>query len=254
METKIIESFNRIAESIKSISDRVRKLEVMKRPTYDTSSIYFSDGWIFADETWTYASANTFTVAGDQTAKYSFGIKIRLTNDTLKYFYVVSSSYIDPSTTVTVAGGSSYVLSNDAITDGYYTRIENPLSFPSVFLYTPVWASFGVQPVIGNGTMSGSFWINGNAIHQFAQISMGSTTTYGTGGYTIAQIITGATVRYTGIATMFDATAGITYTGSASVSGNIFQLSYNTGTVSGSIPFTFAVNDRIILQIVYVIG
>lgn len=41
------------------------------------------DGWIPAEETWTYASADdptfTFTISGDKTGKYSVGMKIKLT-------------------------------------------------------------------------------------------------------------------------------------------------------------------------------
>ena len=49
------------------------------------------DGWINPNETWTYASADdptfTFTIASfDATTLFSVGMKIKLTNVSVKYF------------------------------------------------------------------------------------------------------------------------------------------------------------------------
>jgi len=90
------------------------------------------DGWMPAEETWTYASANTFTISGDKTGKYQKGDKIKLTNSTVKYFYVIGVSYSDPNTTVTVTGGSDYALASGTITNNYYSKIENPQGFPRI--------------------------------------------------------------------------------------------------------------------------
>lgn len=95
------------------------------------------DGWLPAGETWTYASATTFTISGDVTTKYNVGDKIKLTNSSLKYFYVLSASYGAPNTTVTVFGGSDYSLANAAITSPYYSKFSSPNGFPSGFAYEP---------------------------------------------------------------------------------------------------------------------
>ena len=95
-------------------------------------SVAIAQGWIeAADQTWTYASATTFTVSGDQTSIFTKGTKIKLTNDgSTKYFYVTDSSYSDPTTTVTVTGGTDYTLASGAITNPYYSYVDNPQGFP----------------------------------------------------------------------------------------------------------------------------
>ena len=96
------------------------------------------DGWIPAEETWTYASATTFTISGDKTSKYQKGDKIKLTqNSTAKYFYIIGVSYSSPNTTITVTGGIDYTLANAAITSPYFSKIENPQGFPQYFNWTP---------------------------------------------------------------------------------------------------------------------
>lgn len=84
--------------------------------------------WVASGETWTYASATTFTVSTDLTAKYTKGTKLQLTNDSAtKYYYVVSSSYSSPDTTVTVTGEVDLV--SGAITSGKYSYMDNPQGF-----------------------------------------------------------------------------------------------------------------------------
>lgn len=105
-------------------------------------------GW-HAGETWTYASAVTFTVAGDQTTKYFIGTKIKLTQTTVKYFYVISSSYSDPTTTVTVTGGTDFTLVSAAITSPFYSYAAIPVGFPHWFNY--------LSTVSGSGGTKGTY-------------------------------------------------------------------------------------------------
>jgi hypothetical protein len=99
-----------------------------------TAELGILDGWIPTAETWTYASADdptfTFTITGDYTARYSVGMKIKLTQTTVKYFIITAISYSDPSTTVTVYGGTDYDLANAAITLPYYSVVKAPYGFP----------------------------------------------------------------------------------------------------------------------------
>ena len=92
------------------------------------------DGWIDAGETWTYASADdptyTFTISGDKTSKYSVGMKIKLTQTTVKYFIITAISYSSPNTTVTVYGGTDYDLANATISANYYSMVKSPQGFP----------------------------------------------------------------------------------------------------------------------------
>lgn len=89
------------------------------------------DGWISANETWTYASATTFTVPGDQTLKYTQNTKIKLTQNTVKYFKVASSSYSSPNTTVTIYTNPVYTFASATITDNYYSYQFKPQGYPS---------------------------------------------------------------------------------------------------------------------------
>src|SRR5574337_227963 len=110
---------------------KVVALTTMGHPsgTYGHSLIdpIVGEGWWSAAQTWTYASATTFTVSGDVTAKYTIGTKLRLKQGgAYKYFYVIGATYSAPNTTVTVTGGSDYSLANAAITDGYLSYAETP--------------------------------------------------------------------------------------------------------------------------------
>jgi len=93
------------------------------------------DGWQDANETWTYASADdptyTFTIASfDATAKYYPGMRIKLTNASVKYFIITKVTFDDPGSTITVYGGTDYDLANSAITANYYSTQKAPLNFP----------------------------------------------------------------------------------------------------------------------------
>jgi hypothetical protein len=87
-------------------------------------------GWLNANETWTYASATTFTVASDVTDTYQKGDKIKLTQTTVKYFFIHSVSESGGTTTITIVENEDYSLADAAITDNYYSKVENPQGFP----------------------------------------------------------------------------------------------------------------------------
>ena len=58
--------------------------------------------WIDLNETPAFASATSFTVAGDVTALYHAGRRLRLTDSSTLYGTIVAASYSAPNTTVTV--------------------------------------------------------------------------------------------------------------------------------------------------------
>lgn len=93
------------------------------------------DGWIPAEQTWTYASATTITVPSGAASKYQKGDKIKITNNSAtKYFYVVGVA----DTLLTVTGGTDYTVHDSAITSPYYSKILTPQGFPATFAYTPI--------------------------------------------------------------------------------------------------------------------
>lgn len=96
-------------------------------------------GWIPANETWTFVSANSFSVPGDQTAKYRPGVKIKCTiGGVVKQAIIYSSSY-GTYTTVNVKGND---LVSGVITANYYSLIENPVGFTQWFAYTSTLTGF----------------------------------------------------------------------------------------------------------------
>lgn len=122
------------------------------------------DGWVAIDDTLTYASATTFTVATDLTATFQKGTKLKLTQTTVKYFYVVSSAYAAPNTTVTVTGGTDYSLVSAAIETPYYSYIENPQGFPDWFNYTPTVTASGSMTIASLVINNASFSIKGKTV------------------------------------------------------------------------------------------
>jgi hypothetical protein len=89
-------------------------------------------GWSKVQETWSYASADapTFvmTVPAGATAKYSPGMRVKLTQSTggTKYFIITAVA----STSITLYGGTDYTLNNEAITAPYYSTQKAPFGFP----------------------------------------------------------------------------------------------------------------------------
>lgn len=113
-------------------TDKINNLNADLLDGYDGSDIV--TGWIPAGETWTYASADdptfTFTISGDKTDKYSAGMKIKLTQTTVKYFIITKVAYSDPNTTITIYGGTDYDLADATITSPYYSTMKAPQGFP----------------------------------------------------------------------------------------------------------------------------
>lgn len=53
-------------------------------------------------------------------------------------------------------------------------------------VYTPTWTGSVTNPVIGDGTLTGAYLQVGKTFHFRISITMGSTTTYGSGGWLLA--------------------------------------------------------------------
>lgn len=100
------------------------------------------DGWYASADSWTYASASTFTVSGDVTAIYTRGTRLKFTQTTVKYAVVVASSHAAGTTTVTIAVNSNYTIANAAISDNYYSYAQNPRGYPTWFTFDPAATGF----------------------------------------------------------------------------------------------------------------
>lgn len=148
----------------------------------------FWDGWVQASDTWTYASATTFTIAGvDRTAMFPVGTKIKLTQTTTKYFYVTAAAF-STDTTVTVTGGSDYTVANAAITAPYFSNDATPQGFPQWFNYTMTETGFAST----TPTRVSRFTINGRTVTVDTTRSNNQTSNATT--YTMTAPITAATI------------------------------------------------------------
>jgi len=203
-------------------------------------------GWSFAGETWTYVSATTFTVSGDQTAKYTKGTKLKLTQTTAKYFYVVASVYV-LNTTVSVTGGSDYTLANAAITSPFFSYADVAQGFPDWFAYTPT----GIAA--SNVTLSGRFCVHGkHCFVDFKALFSGAITftTQPTLPITASASINSASIiNMAGI-------GGYEDSGTAFVLGSIWPTIVASATtftirtaaaaaMSATVPITWANNDTL---------
>ena len=91
------------------------------------------DGWISANETWTYASASTITVPAGAASKYAVGDRIKWTQTTVKYGVIVTVA----DTLLTIAVNTDYTVTNAAITLNYYSHEASPIGYPTWFNYAP---------------------------------------------------------------------------------------------------------------------
>ena len=99
-------------------------------------------GWVAVTDTWTYASATTITVPSGAASLYSKGTKIKLTQTTVKYFYVVGVA----DTVLTIAASDEYTLANAAISSISYSNQENPVGFPSQFTFSTTHGGYSSAP------------------------------------------------------------------------------------------------------------
>jgi hypothetical protein len=122
--------------------------------------------------------------------------------------------------------------------------------------YTPVWSSYSApNPVLGNGTIAGSYaTINGLTYFQ-VRLTMGSTTTYGTAtNWTLS--LPSAIVNFTFLASgrAVDASTGASFLIGHGVGGttssNFIPIA-PTSSIGASYPFTWAVGDILEINGVY---
>jgi len=130
--------------------------------------------------------------------------------------------------------------------------------------YTPTWGSTGTQPAIGNGTLSGEFSRNGRIVVASAKVTIGSTTTLGTGIYNLSlPIPASASVERAGglVALGLDTSAGqniiaLGYEASTTTMGALgYLLNAAAATVidwlAAGFPVTWANGDYFVFKLLY---
>ena len=140
------------------------------------------DGWRYIGNNPKYISSTSIRFENiDISIAFPIGTKIKLTQTTVKYFYVLTSVYSGGHTILTLTGGSDFTVANAEITSFYYSHGLS-YGFPDVFSYLPnIIQLTGSQPSMGNATRSGYFKLDGRLVNLFVSITMGSQTTYGDG-------------------------------------------------------------------------
>ncbi len=111
-------------------------------------------GWTAGVGTWTYASATSITIPSGGASLYAVGDRIKLTQTTVKYFYVISVA----DTALGITGGTDYTFTNAAVTLPYFSHMLSPVGFPNRFAYSPT-ISFtaGTAP---NTVSSGTYYFS----------------------------------------------------------------------------------------------
>ena len=200
------------------------------------------DGWNTVSDTWAYASATTITVPTGAASLYSKGDKIKLTQTTAKYFYVIAVT----DTVLTVTAGTTYTVANAAISEASISHQEVPVGFPQWLTWTPSFTNIGA----GASVVSGSFNIKGKTIHYKAGI------TIGVGGGVFGSITCNLPVTAIGTvlatAILKDVT-GLFYNAIHYNGGTIFSLGTSSAytAISATAPFTWAVGDIVEIQGTY---
>ena len=99
--------------------------------------------------------------------------------------------------------------------------------------YTPTWTAITTNPALGNGTITGRYLRIGKTVMFQIVLTMGSTTTYGTGGWTFSLPVAAASTGRRVIAALDMATAN-SYSGVGIVlSGGSLLFASSPGTVAG---------------------
>lgn len=140
-------------------------------PLSNPTPVVGADGWTIDAATWTRTANTTFTTAGDTTAQFAKGTRLKVTDTTTKYFVVAASSFAAGTTTVTITGGDDYVLAADP-SSRYYSYAASPQGYPTWFTYTPTATGFS-----GGTTLVQVFTVVGRQCTLYYYISGTSNAT-----------------------------------------------------------------------------
>jgi hypothetical protein len=122
---------------------------------------YF-DGWIPINIAPVYVSATSIRFENiDLSDAFPIGTKIKFTQTTVKYFYVIGVSFSGGHTVLTVRGGNNYSTANAAITDFAYAHgLAN--NFPEYFNWSPTISADNYT--ISNIAINAVFKIDGKTL------------------------------------------------------------------------------------------
>lgn len=121
-------------------------------------------------------------------------------------------------------------------------------SLTTYIAYTPEWTATTTNPVVNNGSLTGRYFLLGDVVFYDIFLTIGGTTTLGSGAYRFTLPFTPAATyaaySQLGVASIMQLAASTTYTYFAkniAVSDNKVQLSSNTASAqTNTSPFTMS--------------
>lgn len=123
-------------------------------------------------------------------------------------------------------------------------------------VFVSTWSGSTTNPVLNNGTMVGRYLQVGKTVSFKINLTMGSTTTYGSGAYGWTLPVAPHSDT-TASAVLVDASASSRYTATAWLTNGsgVFRVLSAVATgqsgIAGTVPFTFATSDQIIISGTY---
>ncbi|MCX4540504.1 hypothetical protein [Streptomyces sp. NBC_01565] len=122
--------------------------------------------------------------------------------------------------------------------------------------YTPTWSSTGTAPVLNNGTLTGRWARCGNVIFYMIKLTIGSTTSLGTGNYTFTlPVAVGSVTDFIGDAFAGDNSVGSAgysvgraFLGAGGLVGAYFGNTVGASALTNANPMTWANGDRLWLS------
>lgn len=113
------------------------------------------------------------------------------------------------------------------------------------------WSSSGTAPVIGNGSVAASYTQVNKLVIYKGKITMGSTTTFGTGSWAVAIPVAGNNNAGSGAAECYDTSNTPGKTPATLLIGSTLSFLTITGPAGATTPFTWAVGDHIAWTYIY---
>lgn len=209
-------------------------------------------GWVNWPTQPVYVSATSIRFNSiDLTTLFPVGTKIRLTQTTVKYFYVILAVYSGGNTTLTLYAGNMFSVTNAAIT-GFGFSHGLAYGFPEWFDYLPDWTAATTNPTLGNGTLTGRFCLAGKLCIARIYLLVGSTTSVGVGAYSFTYPINPTEPKYVaGIYNLRDAGSSF-YFGNVYGFASTFALLRDSNIyVTNATPFGLGNTDYLHIDVSY---
>lgn len=163
---------------------------------------------------------------------------------------IVCTNATRPAGTTVVEGQTIYETDTDSVFAYDGTTWNLMWKLGAWTTYSPVWSSSGTAVSLGNGTLLGKYIQYGKTVHFRLMLTMGSTTTYGTGFYLWTMPVTAVTERQVGVCEIAD--TGTTDRAAVAYTINTTQIVAATiGVVTPTSPQTFANTDSITFNMTY---